>query len=92
MVAWVASILSGQGSHDEAVDLRDLPYGMLGLPQYATERLLTQHLERLGGDIDRGATLIGLQADDAAAHATIEHADGRWEQTDYRTSSAAMRA
>lgn len=78
------TILPGQDSHDEAVDLRGLPYGTLGLPQYATERLLTQHLRQLGGEIDRGATLTGLHADSAAAHATIEHPDGRREQADYR--------
>ncbi len=78
------SIVAGQGSHDETVNLDDLPYGMLGLPQYATERLLSQHLQHLGGEIDRGATLIDLWADEASAHAAIEHADGRREQVDCR--------
>jgi 2-polyprenyl-6-methoxyphenol hydroxylase-like FAD-dependent oxidoreductase len=78
------TILPGQGSRDVVADLHDLPYGVLGLPQYATERVLAQHLQQRGGEIDRGAGLVALHADDAAVHATIEHGDKRLEQADYR--------
>ncbi|HEX5325713.1 MAG TPA: FAD-dependent monooxygenase, partial [Acetobacteraceae bacterium] len=74
------SILHGHGSRDEVLDLHDLPYGTLGLPQYATERLLTDHLSRLGVAIERGVALSALGQDDARIVATVEHADGRAEQ------------
>ncbi len=42
------------------VDLSDLPYARLGLPQNDTERLLTRHLSSFGLEIERGISLEDL--------------------------------
>src|SRR5580698_8586379 len=41
------AIINGQ-TRDQFRDLSDLPYSTLGLPQYETERLLTQYLASFG--------------------------------------------
>ncbi|HEU5198041.1 MAG TPA: FAD-dependent monooxygenase [Ktedonobacterales bacterium] len=52
---------------------------ILCLPQNQTERILNQHLERLGGQVERQRELIGFTQDDAAVTATLRHADGHEE-------------
>ena len=54
------------------------PY-VLTLPQSETERILADHLERLGGRVERGIKLTGFAADADAVTATLEHADGEVE-------------
>ena len=49
------------------------PY-ILGIPQTATERLLTEHATELGTEIRRGCELVGLSQDDHGV--TAELADG----------------
>ena len=51
------------------------PY-VLTLAQSETERILAEHLERLGGRIERGVMLTGFAADDDAVAATLQRADG----------------
>jgi 2-polyprenyl-6-methoxyphenol hydroxylase-like FAD-dependent oxidoreductase len=59
----VRSIVNGKIT-DETVDLSDLPFAHLGLPQNETERLLTRHLSSFGIEIERGISLENLtQAD-----------------------------
>lgn len=41
----------------------DVPFGFVGLPQYETERLLAEHLTRLGGSVERGVELRSLEQD-----------------------------
>jgi 2-polyprenyl-6-methoxyphenol hydroxylase-like FAD-dependent oxidoreductase len=41
----------------------DVPYGFVALPQYATEALLADRLHGLGGHVDRGVELVGLDQD-----------------------------
>ena len=38
------TIVPGQPVRDAIADLSDLPYGNVGIPQYETERILTEHL------------------------------------------------
>jgi 2-polyprenyl-6-methoxyphenol hydroxylase-like FAD-dependent oxidoreductase len=54
------------------------PY-VLTLPQSETERILADHLERLGGRVERGIKLTGFAADADGVTATLEHADGEVE-------------
>ncbi|WP_061297688.1 rifampin monooxygenase [Herbidospora cretacea] len=49
------------------------PY-ILGIPQSATERLLTEHAVKLGAEIRRGNAVVGLTQDDDGV--TAELADG----------------
>ena len=78
------TILPGQGARDAISDLSDLPYGNLGIPQYATERILTDHLARFGVTVERGVTLTELHDDGRRVRAMLAHPDGRVEQTEYR--------
>jgi 2-polyprenyl-6-methoxyphenol hydroxylase-like FAD-dependent oxidoreductase len=52
---------------------------ILCLPQNQTEHILTHHLERLGGQVERQRELIGFTQDDAGVTATLRHADGHEE-------------
>jgi 2-polyprenyl-6-methoxyphenol hydroxylase-like FAD-dependent oxidoreductase len=54
----------------------DVPYGFVGLPQYATERLLTAQLHRLGGRIERGVELLGFDQDADGVTARLRGPDG----------------
>lgn len=48
-------------SRTQSVDLSDLPYSSLGLPQPETERILTAHLSELGVQIERGVSCLSLE-------------------------------
>lgn len=54
----------------------DVPYTFMALPQYETERVLTKHLERLGGVVERGRELTGLSQIDDGVMAMVAGADG----------------
>ncbi|MFI0941761.1 FAD-dependent monooxygenase [Streptomyces sp. NPDC021020] len=49
----------------------DVPYGFAALPQDATERLLTRHLEAYGGRVERGTELLGLEQDGDGVRARL---------------------
>ncbi|MFI8103192.1 FAD-dependent monooxygenase [Streptomyces sp. NPDC086023] len=54
------------GEERERAALRlppEVPYGFAALPQYETERLLEEYLERLGGRIERGTELVSFRQD-----------------------------
>ncbi len=55
------------------------PY-ILMLPQDATEALLTEHLDALGGRLERGVALETLQQEAEGVLATLQHVDGRSER------------
>ena len=80
----------GGPTADVARDFSDLPYGSLGLPQYETERVLTQHLARAGVRIERGVQFDGLvQAGETAregdaVRATLADAAGKREEASFR--------
>jgi 2-polyprenyl-6-methoxyphenol hydroxylase-like FAD-dependent oxidoreductase len=44
--------------------------------QTETERVLTERLTALGVEVERGATLTGLEQDDEGVRATVQHAGG----------------
>jgi 2-polyprenyl-6-methoxyphenol hydroxylase-like FAD-dependent oxidoreductase len=71
------SIIAGHPPHDELIDLSELPYGHLGLPQYETERLLASHLARFGIKVERGTALSELQQNDNRVIATLDNSGGR---------------
>ncbi len=41
----------------------DVPFGFVALPQYETERVLTQHLEGYGTSVERGVELASFTQD-----------------------------
>lgn len=59
--------------------LPDGAYGFLTLAQYDVEAILAEHLAALGGRIERGTELVGLDQTDDAITATLKHADGTTE-------------
>lgn len=52
---------------------------VVSLAQAETERILIEHLARLGAQVERETELTGLSQNDDAVRATIRHADGRAE-------------
>ncbi|MFF5176219.1 FAD-dependent oxidoreductase [Micromonospora sp. NPDC000089] len=68
--------VNGVQTHRMSWELPDLPYAHLGLPQYETERILTDRLDTLGVRPRRGAALTGFDQDDEGVTATLETADG----------------
>jgi 2-polyprenyl-6-methoxyphenol hydroxylase-like FAD-dependent oxidoreductase len=61
-----------------------LPYAPLGIPQYATELILAQHLSRFGVEIERGLELTTLEQDDRACHVTLSNADRQQHTASFR--------
>lgn len=68
--------VNGEQTHQVDWDLPDLPYAHLGLPQYETERILTNRLADHGVHVERGSELIGFTQDDAGVTARLAHASG----------------
>src|SRR5690606_28716432 len=54
-------------------------FSQLGLPQYETERVLTEHLESHGIGIERGCELLGLVQNGDGVTVTVRKADGSTE-------------
>lgn len=73
----VRMILPGQPARDMTRDLSDLPYGALGVPQYETERVLTDHLARFGIVPERGVALAALAQVDNAVQVELDGPRGR---------------
>lgn len=74
-----AVFVNGHQVHRGSWELPDLPYGHLGLPQYETERILTDRLATLGLRPQRGTALVGFTGDDDGVTATLALADGGTE-------------
>ena len=53
--------VNGVQTHRMSWELPELPYAHLGLPQYETERILTERLATLGVRPQRGAELVDVQ-------------------------------
>jgi 2-polyprenyl-6-methoxyphenol hydroxylase-like FAD-dependent oxidoreductase/heme-degrading monooxygenase HmoA len=71
--------VNGTETHRMSWELPELPYAHLGLPQYETERILTERLATLGVRPQRGAELIGFSQDDDGVQATLAMAGGGTE-------------
>ena len=79
----IRSVIADQPAVDTIAPTYDLPYGELGLAQYETERVLTEHLAGFGISVERGAELKSLAPDDADVTATIGKADGAVEEAKF---------
>ena len=49
----------------------EVPYRFIALPQYESERVLEEHLSRLGATVRRGCDFVGFSQDDDAISATV---------------------
>ncbi|MGW6145379.1 FAD-dependent monooxygenase [Streptomyces sp. NPDC055140] len=58
----------------------EIPYPFTTLPQYATERLLTEHLARFGTEVERSTELRSVEMRPDEVEAVLAHADGRTER------------
>jgi 2-polyprenyl-6-methoxyphenol hydroxylase-like FAD-dependent oxidoreductase/heme-degrading monooxygenase HmoA len=72
-------VVNGRQTHRVEWNLPELPYAHLGLPQYETERILTERLTTLGGGLERGLTLRGFTQDSGGVTARLSGPDGRAE-------------
>jgi 2-polyprenyl-6-methoxyphenol hydroxylase-like FAD-dependent oxidoreductase len=54
----------------------DVPFGPVLIPQYATERILTEELAFRGVVVERGTRLAGFEQDSDGVTATLTSADG----------------
>jgi 2-polyprenyl-6-methoxyphenol hydroxylase-like FAD-dependent oxidoreductase len=70
------SIINGRPPSDAREDFPDLPYGMLGLPQYETERVLARRLGGFGVDVEHGTALTALRQDEDSVTTQLGRADG----------------
>ncbi|WP_319458392.1 FAD-dependent monooxygenase [Micromonospora sp. RTP1Z1] len=71
--------VNGAETHRMSWELPELPYAHLGLPQYETERILTERLATLGVRPQRGAELIAFTQDGDGVLATLATAGGAEE-------------
>lgn len=63
--------------HDWHLNLLDSPYRcQLSLPQWQSEALLTQHLQRLGGRLERGVQLAEVETEGEGLRLRLQHGDG----------------
>lgn len=62
----------------------EIPYPFATLPQYATERLLGEHLARFGTEVERPTELRSLETHPDEVEAVLAHADGRTERLSAR--------
>ncbi|MEU6235159.1 FAD-dependent monooxygenase [Kitasatospora sp. NPDC047058] len=54
----------------------DIPYAFAALPQYTTERLLTEHLARWDTHVERGSELVSLREDTDHVRAELRTPSG----------------
>ncbi len=63
------------------LDGMDTPYSFkCSLPQFKTEELLDQHLQSLGGSVERGVRAGSIELQDQGSRVVLEHSDGRREE------------
>ncbi|MFE5178464.1 FAD-dependent monooxygenase [Streptomyces sp. NPDC056634] len=58
----------------------EIPYPFATLPQYTTERLLTEHLARFGTEVERSTEVRSVETRPDEVEAVLAHADGRVEK------------
>lgn len=75
------NIHAGRRPRTVRVDLMELPWGdtaypyWLSIPQYATERILEEHLNRLGGEVEWQVSLDELHEEGDHVEARLKRAD-----------------
>jgi 2-polyprenyl-6-methoxyphenol hydroxylase-like FAD-dependent oxidoreductase len=67
--------VNGEPTQSMTMNGFDMPFGPLALPQNETERVLTEHLARLGGEVERGVQLTSLEQNDDGVRATLARTD-----------------
>ncbi|EFH84131.1 FAD-dependent monooxygenase [Ktedonobacter racemifer] len=73
-------------SHHQRIahlDTRSIPSHypfILSIPQWQTERILSDHLARQQVEIEHEVALVALRQDDSGVEALLEHADGQQER------------
>jgi 2-polyprenyl-6-methoxyphenol hydroxylase-like FAD-dependent oxidoreductase len=77
------TVIAGKAS-DSVLEFKELPYGNLGIPQFATERILTEHLARVGVGVCRGIELSVLVDDGRRVATELVHQDGRVEHAEFK--------
>ncbi|MCS0502680.1 FAD-dependent monooxygenase [Ancylobacter mangrovi] len=74
-------VLPGQPPRDKRRDLSDLPYAALGVPQYETERVLTERLAQYGIVPERAVALAALSQAEDRVHVELDGPQGRESAT-----------
>jgi 2-polyprenyl-6-methoxyphenol hydroxylase-like FAD-dependent oxidoreductase len=82
-ITGLRSIVNGQPAADAVLPPMDLPYSSLGLPQYSTERILTDHLRGFGIEVERGVALTGLSQNDHGVTTQLTGPDQRTEDVSF---------
>jgi 2-polyprenyl-6-methoxyphenol hydroxylase-like FAD-dependent oxidoreductase len=75
-ITGMRSVVAGRGSEDMILPDLGLPYAQLGVPQYETERVLTEALLGRGVAIERGVELVGLTQDVECVTVELKDAAG----------------
>lgn len=57
----------------------EVPYGFIALPQYETERVLSERLAELGGRVERGVELVSFNQDAEGVTAVLRGPDGQFQ-------------
>jgi 2-polyprenyl-6-methoxyphenol hydroxylase-like FAD-dependent oxidoreductase len=78
------SIINDRPAHDARETFPDLPYGHLGVPQYATEGVLARHLAGFGVAVERGVALVGLSQTEDGVVARLEREGGVTEDAAFQ--------
>lgn len=79
----VRTLVKGFPAREVRHDFSDLPFSLLGVPQYATERILTEHLATFGIQIERGMALTSLHQSADGVMVELEGPQGA-ERAAYR--------
>jgi 2-polyprenyl-6-methoxyphenol hydroxylase-like FAD-dependent oxidoreductase len=72
----MSTFVNGVASGSLDMPAEDMPYGFLALPQYETERILEQCLERHGGAVRRGLALQSFEAGTEGVEARVADTTG----------------
>jgi 2-polyprenyl-6-methoxyphenol hydroxylase-like FAD-dependent oxidoreductase len=83
-ITGLRSIVHPHAPKDELRERNDLPYSELGLPQYETERLLTEHLNQFGLEVERAVTLTSLKQDEEQVEVQLDYENSRTERTAFQ--------
>lgn len=65
-------MVTGAPTRDAMMDLADLPYSSLGVPQGETERILTAHLATFGIAVERGVRLVSFTEIEEGVQVSLE--------------------
>jgi 2-polyprenyl-6-methoxyphenol hydroxylase-like FAD-dependent oxidoreductase len=78
------SVINDRPFHDARDEFPDLPYAVLGVPQYETERILARHLGGFGVEFDRGIALTTLTQNEDSVTTQLGRVGGEVEGATFR--------